>query len=290
MSATLLEPPRPRTPLRDPPRAAPPGRRPPSGRASHGRAIAFGVALSVLIHFIIFLTIRFDQPPVGAAPHPAARALNPSPPGLRVYDITPVAGEAAPLPTPEQQVAPSVSTTLPVLSTPLPVTPSDRTTGVPATSADPVSVAERIRLRTGDPRLWERPDDPLPMPLDKDEIVRMRVYARLQAMNDSMAAAGEAAAKALDWTVKDRNGGKWGVSPSGVHLGSITIPIPVQFAPPPGRREEYATRMRQWSEAQDQAARAQVRGSFDDRVKAIRERKDAERDSVRAAAKKSGSN
>jgi hypothetical protein len=48
--------------------------------------------------------------------------------------------------------------------------------------------------------------------------------------------------------------------------------------------------MRQWSEAQDQAARAQVRGSFDDRVKAIRERKDAERDSVRAAAKKSGSN
>jgi hypothetical protein len=75
-----------------------------------------------------------------------------------------------------------------------------------------------------------------------------------------------------------------------VHLGSITIPSPVQFAPPPGRREEYATRMRQWSEAQDQAARAQVRGSFDDRVKAIRERKDAERDSVRAAAKKSGSN
>jgi hypothetical protein len=49
--------------------------------------------------------------------------------------------------------------------------------------------------------------------------------------------------------------------------------------------------MRQWSETQDQAARAQVRGSFDDRVKAIRERKDAERDSVRAAAAKtSGSN
>ena len=49
------------------------------------------------------------------------------------------------------------------------------------------------------------------------------------------------------------------------------------FRPPPGRREDLASRMRNWSEIQDQAARVEGREVFDDRVKAIRERMDRER-------------
>jgi hypothetical protein len=39
--------------------------------------------------------------------------------------------------------------------------------------------------------------------------------------------------------------------------------------------------MRQWSEIQQQAGRAQVEETFDERVRAIRARRDAARDSAR---------
>jgi hypothetical protein len=92
-----------------------------------------------------------------------------------------------------------------------------------------------------------------------------------------VALAAAAAARAVDWTKTDADGGRWGISPEGLHLGDITIPIPVNFSPGPGKRDEVAGRVRDWSEIQSQGSRMEGKETFEERVKAIRERKEKER-------------
>jgi hypothetical protein len=131
-----------------------------------------------------------------------------------------------------------------------------------------------------DRRLWVGAPS-LPLPPEKtmapEEAARAALAARIGALNDSMRLAEEAAARATDWTVKDANGGRWGVSPAGIHLGGITIPIPVQFSAPPGRRDAVNDAVRNWSEIQQQRGRAAASEDVKDRIKAVRERKAAER-------------
>ncbi|MGH7463344.1 MAG: hypothetical protein ACREMA_20235, partial [Longimicrobiales bacterium] len=70
---------------------------------------------------------------------------------------------------------------------------------------------------------------------------------------------------------------RWGVSPGKLHLGGITLPLPLAFNTPPGRRDEVNSQLRNWSEIQAQATRGEIKESFEDRVKEIRKRKDRER-------------
>jgi hypothetical protein len=198
-------------------------------------------------------------------------------PGIRVLDVVPVAAD---VPTPQVNVVRPLPLDPQVPSPQRPAQTPAVADAVPppaARSADPArTVTERIIPRSGAPRLWERASDPLRPELDPLNNVRARVYGSIQAYNDSIAAQAAAAARALDWTVKDANGGRWGVSPSGIHLGTITLPLPA-LGTSAGERET----MRQWSEIQQQAGRAQVEQTFDDRVRAIRARRDAARDSAR---------
>ncbi len=161
----------------------------------------------------------------------------------------------------------------------------------PSLAAPPASIAERLRSTPSDPRLWTQPGD-FPPPVNAFDAMLDRVAGRLGAWNDWTAAAALAAANALDWTTTDAEGGRWGVSPGKLHLGSVTVPLPVGFATPPGRREESLARVRGWSAIEAQAAQAEVRETFEDRVKAIRARTDAQRDSTKKsggdATKKSG--
>ncbi len=129
-----------------------------------------------------------------------------------------------------------------------------------------------------DPRLYVDPDALAPAPSDLDR-VQSRIAGRLKQYNDSVAAAAEAAERALDWTIHGKDGSRWGIAPDGIHLGKVTLP-----APSLGGNAEGRARAREWSDIQDQASRAEVRDRFKDRVKAIRERKEKER-----AEKKSGS-
>ncbi len=86
----------------------------------------------------------------------------------------------------------------------------------------------RDALRPGyrDPRLYV---DPNPLGVRGDSKSNHEKYmehlqARIDAVNDSMgvAAAREKAAK--DWTFRDKDGKRWGLSDEGLHLGPITIP------------------------------------------------------------------
>ena len=108
------------------------------------------------------------------------------------------------------------------------------------------------------------------------EAVRERISDRLSAFNDSLYAEAEAERRATDWTVKDANGGRWGISPEGIHIGKITLP-PVAFATPAGRRDEANARIRDYNEIERQALYEEARSSFKDRVEAIRQRKERER-------------
>ncbi|HEX7089699.1 MAG TPA: hypothetical protein VF192_06155 [Longimicrobiales bacterium] len=134
--------------------------------------------------------------------------------------------------------------------------------------------AERLRPHdVGDPRLWA----PLPLLVERAvtpaEAARENLRSRIEALNDSLAIEADAARRATDWTIKGPGGQRWGISPKGIHLGGITLPVPSLGA----GREDARERQREWDEIQDQADRARIRDRFDERAREIRERKDKER-------------
>jgi hypothetical protein len=280
MSATLLEPPpaRPRASKNQAPVPSGPAGAPPGQRRGH-RVIWFALAISAVVHLLVLLLIRFEAP---RAPQSVPiRAVTTRPIGMEVINIAPVPELAEPA-TVEPERAPVRE-----LEQPRDEPVRERAVAPEAPERrDPLpTVGERISPRLGDPRLFAEPSPSLPATVDREALARERLLAKIGAYNDSSAADAEAARKATDWTVKDGNGGRWGVSPGKIHLGGLTLPLPVNLAPPPGRREELAERNRRWGEIEGQRAREEGRATFDERVKAIRERNDAKRDSTR----KSGS-
>jgi hypothetical protein len=132
-----------------------------------------------------------------------------------------------------------------------------------------------------DPRLFptQRPVPAEPEQTDHEKYMG-RLGATLGEYNDSVAAEGQRARDALDWTVKDKNGNAWGFSPGKIHLGKVTLPAPGATASPE-HREEAERRARQRIEIDRQIADGERRHSFQERVKATRERRDAERRAAR---------
>ena len=102
------------------------------------------------------------------------------------------------------------------------------------------------------------------------------LYAMLEAYDDSVAAEIIRQAEAMDWTVGEE-GNKWGVSPGRIHLGPITLPLP--FYVGPGRESEDM--LRDYDAIQRQAGQAGIDETFDDRIKAIREREERAREAAK---------
>lgn len=145
-------------------------------------------------------------------------------------------------------------------------TPADAAAGADASALD------ALRPRLGDPRLWIQDER-----VSGAERSRMRAYAELRAWNDSLALAQERERRATDWTFTDEQGRRWGVSPGMLHLGDIQIPLPVGFTATAGHRDELNERIRMWEQIQSQAERQAIQEDIDERIRAIRERRDAER-------------
>jgi hypothetical protein len=72
--------------------------------------------------------------------------------------------------------------------------------------------------------------------------------------------------------VKDDKGGKWGVSPGALHLGSITLPLPIGFSTPPDRRDELNRRIADWTAIEAQRARADVEARIKERANEVKKR------------------
>lgn len=284
MATTLVEPrlppPEPRPVLRSPPDLGRPRRRHDDGRLSW---LAF--ALSVLLHAILFMTLYWtiarptaNQGPAPHLPFPVQA------PVMQVVPIQvvpgPVAEAAPPVPAPTgRERRPPATQFQP--SIPQPNAPS--APRVPGAAGAAPSAAQRLEIQEGDQRLWT-PVDMLPVEPSPIDRARSRVAAEIQEYNDSLAAEGAARTRALDWTIHGKNGERWGIAPDGIHLGNITLPLP-QFEGNAATRQ--ATQ--EWQTIQQQADRASIHDRFKERVKAIRERKDAERDAKKKKNDKSGS-
>lgn len=283
MGSTLLERPPRRAPT-PPQRPRQPAPAAPRSRSRLRWVFPAALVVSVLVHLFLMVGIRFELTPVAPYPYQPQTEAVPRPIGIRVYDIVEVRGPAEGIPPEEER--PTIQPprgVVPILPQGAPIRLPDAArieTDQPVRGSR-VSVMDRIAPRLTEPRLWgAAAGDPPPLP--PEEVVRERIADRLGAWNDSVRVAGEAAARATDWTAKDGSGGRWGVSPEGIHLGKITVPIPVQFSPPPGRRDAVTGAIRNWNEINAQRSQAEVQESIAERVKAIRERREAERrDSTR---------
>jgi hypothetical protein len=269
------------------------------------------IILSILVHVALFLAVRHliwrplheadgpvfqifqlsttkeSTPPITAPvlPPPVAKTQEKAEEKTEEKREEPRVPEASP---PPAEGAPALAEPSVVPSTlPPPGAAVTEPTGN-AGAGPPRTAAERI-LRSG---VRPVPDatsaSALPMPVTPQEAAAARLANGYKAINDSIAAAIAAENGATDWTKTDSKGNKWGVTPGQLHLGSITLPMPFYFHAPPGRRDDAAKSARIFAESNAQAKRMEMEETFESRVKAMRKRKDAQRDSARAAQKKTG--
>ncbi len=184
--------------------------------------------------------------------------------------------------TPQEEVQPIFRPPIDAAPTP---TPDDAGAGplgdapVGDAAADaPSGGSARDALRPGyrDPRLYVAP-----RPLQTEERTDLERYmdhvqARIDAVNDSMAASARRESSTADWTITDDSGNRWGVSSEGLHLGGITIPS--ALVPLPGAtgdnqtREGARERERQREEIRRQEEDREREATRNERIEAIRER------------------
>jgi hypothetical protein len=146
-----------------------------------------------------------------------------------------------------------------------------------------------MRPTYADPRLWRRPDVAVSAPKSAKERVDSVIADRFGPVRDSIAAAQEIAAgqrKPGDWTVKGA-GGTWGMDPQSIHLGKIKVPTALlgllttnlqknlRSNPNELANERRLAQARQ--EIMDHAASGMAEDDFRGAVRAIRARKDRER-------------
>lgn len=232
-------------------------------------AISSGLIASVLVHILLVrlspLFVRYLDADIGI--YQTAQPIMVEPSGMRAIEVRivetpPIEAEPAPEPVPDV------------------IEPEEE-----AGAAEPsLSGAERLRPRVGDWRLWvlARPARRTDLtPEERSRMLEARLYALLEAYDDSIAAELARQVEAMDWSVGEE-GNKWGVSPGKIHLGPITLPLPLYIGP--GRESEDM--LREYGEIQRQAGEGALRDAQKDRIKAIREREQKAREEAERKAEK----
>lgn len=247
--------------------------------------LAVGLLLSVLVHAALLLLTRGVEVP--SAPYRAPTTEpEPAPDALVVVQLTEVPDEeaAAEAPRPEPREEPPRRPEETEVVEPVPVEPApERPAAPPEREPEPrppapepeeeLSAAERLRPRFGDARLWVDPRDPTLIGERLRRFARAdsAVRAILRDWLDSLALTEEQRRRALDWTF-EKDGKRWGISPEGLHLGDITIPIPFQLLPEGPRRRELEQALRDLREIQWQDLRGDLDRVMDERRQEMRRR------------------
>lgn len=284
MTSSTLAPPRPQrqvpaAPSPPPPRATPHPRR----SDGYGRVLRWSLLFSLLAHLLLLLLspafLRVGLPP-GETDEPFDPATAP---GMRMVETVLVPDAPAPAETSAAETADRTRVTTPTRDPGVPLRPTSPRPGAPETVPAARGETRDDPLRPGlrDPRLWVTPRRELPPPPEPtQEELHARymehLQGRIDALNDSIAGDAERARRATDWTVRDRSGGRWGVSPEGIHLGGVTLP-PVRLQGDRDKELAAQERQRQREEIQRQAEEAERRQVREERTRATRERRDAER-------------
>lgn len=241
------------------------------------RAVRVGLGISVLVHLLLlFLLGRgLQMPAMDYEPilPPVAEQV----PGLRLVRVTapePTAPRTAaspdrPRPRPEAEQQPEED-------------PAEERPAEEQRPADPaetqeaeVSNAERLQPREGDPRLWKDfwDEDLERRYLGGTARADSAIRAILGRYLDSLRLSEEELRRARDWTIRSGEE-RWGISPEGIHLGEITIPLPVdQILSPTGpRRRELERELRELEEIQRQEALIDAEEIRKARIEAMEER------------------
>lgn len=225
-----------------------------------------GLAVSFVLHVVLlavfgWLLRSLPGPEIEGVRRPLWR------PDIQVVEVPSEAAAAAPS---VQPVAPRTEPSLTAVDTARVPAP-----GAPDVGEAALTNAERLRPREGDPRLWLPPVEGPLSQLEAARQARAEQALRnlLRVWMDSLALSEEQRRAAREWVVEDGDK-KWGVSPEGIHLGDVTIPIPLGqlFSEGGERAREAQQALRDFQairqQALDQAAAAVRR----DRLEAIRER------------------
>ncbi len=241
------------------------------------RALNTGLLVSAVLHLLLVALYPFllgDLEPRARRNEPATQ--QPIVEGTQIVQIVELPEppelpqEAIAEESPEESLQPEVSD-LEVIAG-----GDDTPATEPEEDEEGLTVAEQLRPRIIDPRVWA-PLDPDYTQLTDEERAQLLLQGMIQSWNDSIAVAEALSERATDWTYTDDEGRRWGLSPGRLHLGDFSIPLPFSFALPPGRREALAERQLIRDDLARGAATAIIRETWAERARAIRERLEAER-------------
>jgi hypothetical protein len=243
-----------------------------SGNRRERRALWTGLGVSVVLHLVAVAIYPLLMDSLAPERVPAdPMELTELRPGIEVLLISEVVDVTDPAPEPAVR-DPDVAIVVPELD---PGDPApDEVEPLPPERRR--TVAERLRPRMVDPRLW--------MPMDRDitdltdhERAELLLRGMIRSWNDSMAVAAALAEDARDWTYTDEDGRRWGLSPGRLHLGDFSIPLPFSFEAPPGRRDELARRQWEMQDMARAASTAAIQETWAERAREIRRRMENER-------------
>jgi hypothetical protein len=262
----------------EPPPRPPRAVRPSRPQVSYERVFGIGILASALFHLLLFVLfpdlVRIGVMPGGAAaPEERVLARN------EIQLLNPVASESAPEVPVEEAAPPTPDRPVPARpppAAPRPGPPAAAPTETPA-AAGPGSARDALRPGFRDSRLYVAPQEIVPDRRTDHERYMEHLQARVDALNDSI----QSGLPVTDWTVTDRDGKRWGLSPEGLHLGGVTVPralLPLPAATGDNAQLERAReQQRQRDEIQRQEAERERRETREERIRATRERQEAER-------------
>lgn len=241
-------------------------------RESHRRALGIGLAVSAVVHLAgLYFYPRVSDLEVPNGPVLRIPSVGVPVQGMQVIELIAVdATEDPDRPLDPEDVRPLQGPAV------RPGAPRVGDPAGPGLVAPGPTAAERLRPDLRDPRLWA----PLGRNLNDltlEQIQELELTGRIAEWQDSLSTEAERQRALTDWTTTDGEGRRWGVSEGKLHLGDVTLPLPFQFGTPIGRRDEFNRRAWEWEEIQRGSATGELRDSWKDRARAIRERRDRER-------------
>jgi hypothetical protein len=268
---------------------------PPRHHSSEPKVWRWAIVVSVLLHVLVLaLSPVFIR--VGLPPGDPDAASDGSAGGLRMVDpaLLPDAPQVAattPVETPVIDDAARISPTRdrpPAREVPPRPGAPGRPDAAPRTGEGAADARDNpLRPGLRDPRLWIAPREVPKHEPSQEELhaeYMAGLEARLGTWNDSIAGEADRARRAADWTVRDKSGRRWGVSPDGIHLGDVTLP-PTTFIPgggDPDKRARGEQEERTRGEIDRQQADTDRRRAQEESIRATRERRDEERNRQRS--------
>jgi hypothetical protein len=248
----------------------------------YSRALRWALGISVVFHLLLFVVApRFEADSL--ADDDSATSVR-EPVGLRMLDpgalvlVEPV-DEVPPLTEPVPSSDPTTEATITpqpqAWSRPAPVQTAPGDAAADAGGARDAATGNPFRRSAIDPRL-QVSEREVPKPTDHERYMD-HLEGRLRAYNDSIGATADAERRARDWTVTDKDGRRWGLSPSGRHLGGVTVPVPAPTTTTAEQQQRNAEEARRRREIQGQGEAYDRDRAREESIRRTRERRDAER-------------